>query len=325
MVTDVGLPDEARKIRKAIQEQVRPADGWATYSVRVLGHYETYSDANSRVRRAEETSDLQTDAELGRGHRRVKKKRFEDEDDSAHTDSSADTLVIPSTSQVPKPPTVRGFPALQRSNAFCRSPNEKLNSSDQTDAILLAVAKCETRVEDQSRLLEQVMTLQKDILHQLQHTRPVSSTHDHEYNFAPVDTLVAFAALEEKITSDKDFKELLVRRLEVLGGSSLKIAVKSVMDTILTNSLQQKFNWEGKTCWRTKENFTKKGFKSTKVCQLVFSALLRKPQLSTDENVIGASIMKYLRSSSDRCGGRAHRSRKQADDSSHSVTSAESG
>ncbi|KAK4329150.1 hypothetical protein Pmani_000492 [Petrolisthes manimaculis] len=134
---------------------------------------ETYSDANSRVRRAEETSDLQTDEELGRGHRRVKKKRFEDEDDSAHTDSSADTLVIPSTSQVPKPPTVR--------------------------------------------------------------------------------------------------------RLEVLGGSSLKIAVKSVMDTILTNSLQQKFNWEGKTCWRTKDNFTKKGFKSTKVCQLVFSALLRKP------------------------------------------------
>ncbi|KAK4329141.1 hypothetical protein Pmani_000483 [Petrolisthes manimaculis] len=84
---------------------------------------ETYSDANSRVRRAEETSDLQTDEELGRGHRRVKKKRFEDEDDSAHTDSSADTLVIPSTSQVPKPPTVRGFPALQRNNAFCRSPN----------------------------------------------------------------------------------------------------------------------------------------------------------------------------------------------------------
>ncbi|KAK4297080.1 hypothetical protein Pmani_012283 [Petrolisthes manimaculis] len=112
----------------------------------------------------------------------VKKKRFEDEDDSAHTDSSADTLVIPSTSQVPKPPTVRGFPALQRNNAFCRSPNEKLNSSDQTDVILLAVAKCETRVEDQSRLLEQVMTLQKDILHQLQHTRPhmIMSTTLHQ-------------------------------------------------------------------------------------------------------------------------------------------------
>ncbi|KAK4329145.1 hypothetical protein Pmani_000487 [Petrolisthes manimaculis] len=122
--------------------------------------------------------------------------------------------------------------------------------TEETDVILLAVAKCETRVEDQSRLLEQVMTLQKDILHQLQHTRPhmIMSTTLHQ-----------------------------VRRLEVLGGSSLKIAVKSVMDTILTNSLQQKFNWEGKTCWRTKDNFTKKGFKSTKVCQLVFSALLRKP------------------------------------------------
>lgn len=76
------------------------------------------------------------------------------------------------------------------------------------------MARCETRLDDQNRLLEQVLALQKDILHQLQHVRPVPSTR--EYNFAtvdallPVDTLNAFAALEEKITSDEEFKELLV-------------------------------------------------------------------------------------------------------------------
>lgn len=31
---------------------------------------ETYSAANSQAKRAEETSDLQSDTELGRGHRR---------------------------------------------------------------------------------------------------------------------------------------------------------------------------------------------------------------------------------------------------------------
>lgn len=61
------------------------------------------------------------------------------------------------------------------------------------------------------------MALQKDILGQLQHARP----SPREYNFAPidamlpVDTLDAFAALEEKIASDEEFKKLLVGNLTV--------------------------------------------------------------------------------------------------------------
>lgn len=43
-----------------------------------------------------------------------------------------------------------------------------------------------------------------------------------------------------------------------------------------------------------------------------------KPQFSTDEKEIGQTIMKYLRCSSDRCGGRAQRLKSQSNDSAHS-------
>ena len=59
--------------------------------------------------------------------------------------------------------------------------------------------------------------------------------------------------------------------MSVLGGVKLKDAVKFFINHTMSNGVQQKFNWEGKQCWRTKENEIKRGFKSTATCMIMIS------------------------------------------------------
>ena len=57
-------------------------------------------------------------------------------------------------------------------------------------------------------------------------------------------------------------------RLPVLGGSS-EIFSQSKFDATISNPLQKNFNWEGKTCWKTKDASVKHGFKTSNLCYMI--------------------------------------------------------
>lgn len=88
----------------------------------------------------------------------------------------------------------------------------------ESKTILLALARCETRIEDQTKLLEQLMATQQDMLHQLLKLQSVSaSSCDYDFtavdDVLPVETLQAFDALEGRLTCDQEFKEIMVSRI----------------------------------------------------------------------------------------------------------------
>ena len=55
------------------------------------------------------------------------------------------------------------------------------------------------------------------------------------------------------------------RQLIHLGGTSIKGAVKYLMDAVMTNEMQTTFNCEGRIEWKTKNNEYKTGFKKTRL------------------------------------------------------------
>ena len=54
----------------------------------------------------------------------------------------------------------------------------------------------------------------------------------------------------------------------MLGGSS-EIFSQSNHDATISNPLQKNFNWEGKTCWKTKDASVKHGFKTSNLCYMI--------------------------------------------------------
>ncbi|KAK3878722.1 hypothetical protein Pcinc_016669 [Petrolisthes cinctipes] len=85
----------------------------------------------------------------------------------------------------------------------------------------------------------------------------------------PLKTYKEFDDFEQKLNTDSDLKQSLVQRLQFLGGSTVKAAVKSMIDHCMTSGLQYEYNWEGRLGWNTKTNTTKRGFKNTRLCELL--------------------------------------------------------
>lgn len=61
------------------------------------------------------------------------------------------------------------------------------------------------------------------------------------------------------------------QKLSRIGGSDVKMAVKLIVDAVMTNAVQSKFNWEGRLGWKTKNNEVKRAFKPTKLCSIITS------------------------------------------------------
>lgn len=75
----------------------------------------------------------------------------------------------------------------------------------------------------------------------------------------------------------------------------------------MTSGLQHQFNWEGRLGWKTKTNQCKKGFKSTRLCDIMMKTLINRKNLQTDEAEVRKLMMTYLRNAADRVFGRQRR------------------
>ncbi|XP_064119628.1 uncharacterized protein LOC135224514 [Macrobrachium nipponense] len=103
--------------------------------------------------------------------------------------------------------------------------------------------------------------------------------------------MVDFEDFEQQINGDSALRKSLVHRLQILGGATVKAAVKTMIDFCMTSGLQYEFNWEGHLGCKTKTNTCKKGFKNTTLCGIIINILVNKTQLSTDETEVGKTML----------------------------------
>lgn len=180
----------------------------------------------------------------------------------------------------------------------------------------MSVTRCETRLEQQQKTLEEVFTAVRNIKKNQGKTPSQASAPDTSIlnEFLPLNTYEDMTAFELKLATDSDLKQTLEHRLRILGGTSVKSAVKYMIDYCMSSSLQNQYNWEGRLGWKTKTNECKRGFKKTHLCDIMMSILVNKPNLMRDEAEVRRAVMIYLRNAGNRCFGR----RRCSDPDSHS-------
>nr|XP_047132941.1 uncharacterized protein LOC124811437 isoform X3 [Hydra vulgaris] len=94
--------------------------------------------------------------------------------------------------------------------------------------------------------------------------------------------------------SDSKLKSEVVNKLSKIGGETIKINTKNVMQRLMTNGLQSKFNMAGSK--------GKKKFEGTNICEVVVeSVILSKATATVSE--VRKNIMNILKNAPDRSNG----------------------
>ncbi|XP_064098195.1 uncharacterized protein LOC135209463 [Macrobrachium nipponense] len=310
------------KVTKAVKEMTKPGDAWSIHSIKVLAKCRDYNAGRLLARNANNASGIQREGNYGLGRRRIKSTHNDSEDDS---DSSIPQQPKPKKRYLPEPPEIEGeeetrCPGSSRKYSamysLLTSPSSSSSSSTQMpkavlrscleDAlrpVMLAVARCESRLQEQQKTLEMVLSIVKN-LKESQTAPPTGPDVSLLDGLLPIKSYVDFEDFEQQINGDCALRKSLACRLQVLGGATVKAAVKNMVDLCMTSGLQYEFNWEGRLGWKTKTNTCKKGFKNTTLCKIMINILVNKTQLATDESEVGKTIMVYLRNAGDRYFGR---------------------
>ncbi|CAJ1050806.1 uncharacterized protein LOC111841793 [Xyrichtys novacula] len=113
----------------------------------------------------------------------------------------------------------------------------------------------------------------------------------------PLRTLEEAQRMSLEISRHPSIKRLLIKQLSHLGGKDIKTCTRRILDRILHNDVQRKYNLLGGG------RQGKKGFKKTAFFTVVLESVRINFPTAT-EDLVAASIGDHLKQAPARCGGR---------------------
>ncbi|XP_064476255.1 uncharacterized protein LOC135390482 [Ornithodoros turicata] len=94
---------DARRIRELVISGTMPGPGWKWFPCVAVGWFRTYEDARKMLPRAEDTSDLASEIELGRGKRKRRRRRISSDSDVESSRQVSDMSDVESVAHAPTP------------------------------------------------------------------------------------------------------------------------------------------------------------------------------------------------------------------------------
>ncbi|XP_071835294.1 uncharacterized protein [Apostichopus japonicus] len=320
------------RFQKSVRMEETPGANWTTHAIRILSRTDSYDKARMQMIRAEDTSDLQSDAETTNKRRKRVNRKYLSSDEDADEDSDNDNLVAapspplpPSTSSVLSTPSRRALlsasspndsqPSLNSSYAtssgfaetpssgYCSESNLAINATNRTILRLL------TELKSDVKELKQQVRVNNMLLKDMTVARP---EEDEEFALPegitiPVGSLEELINLDDCIETNKALERYLLKRLSILGGNTLKECVKRILGDVLSNAVATKLNCTGTT---GKTAFAKLHMRN------IIEKAVRRNQATAQSTTsdIQAAVVRFLKGASDREGGRKSRTTPQTVD-----------
>ncbi|XP_014675318.1 PREDICTED: uncharacterized protein LOC106815378 [Priapulus caudatus] len=314
-------------IGKAVRDRLEPdLKTWSPYKIRVLCTCHSYEDGRKKVKRAEETSDVQTDD--GEGSRKRKRKPPQWLSDSEEEDDAAITCALPSSAsriqgaqgtrprnkELPKAPRPSALPPHQQEEQSFTPPrrNGPTLSSFEREMVK-AIATMQTAIDGIAAAQVAQRKLLGKVLAKVEVDGSLSELPEDIK--LPLDTVNAVEELERKL-DDSGVRRALVHHLSLIGGSSIKEFVRRVMSYTLGHEVALLYNWAGRIGWKSQMTSAKRAFGNLQLCSTITSAAVKQPGENATVAAVQKEIMIWLRNSGDRHGGRKRRERERAQEDS---------
>ncbi|XP_071795887.1 uncharacterized protein [Asterias amurensis] len=264
----------------------------------------------AKVRRAQETSDLATDAETemppkrkARPNPRYQQDSSSDEDvtervfnstpsqSSSHQSVSTKTPVTSSSPiRLPSPPTT-----------LLRSGTPPVKSVIRPIGCTATEKKIMTLIEEQKMIAAENRAILVQILRRLEsNTQQESESGGLPEGVKFPLNLVKDVRDLEALLHNFEKEKRLVTYLSTIGGDNLANTVRRILSCTMTNDLARQFNWIGKG--------TKEAFSKLRLVNVIQRSVRRNSGMrSATNSEIDSVIKDWLKYAKDRDGGRARR------------------
>lgn len=319
-----------QRFERALLSCEPPKENWALYDMRILRKTDSYDKARQLVTKAQDTSDLQTDAEEDQPNRKRQKKAnpryFPEESSESEGENILDqtpevTSVVntPPRFEVPSRSASVGLPHARRDPQLpVPPPLPELRTVspiagravDITSPVTPSTTTANVTATQRLmlKLLVELQTELKELKADVRQLRvasvpPVQAVADEEeYQLPdgvvmPCSTLEELKLLDAKLKVDSSLRKHMLTLMMATGGSDLRDVVKRTMKTVFTNAVEVQLNWTGQG---TKASFEALALKP------IFEKAIRRTRATSgcDLSEIKREIIHYLKGSTDRQGGR---------------------
>ncbi|XP_042912825.2 uncharacterized protein, partial [Parasteatoda tepidariorum] len=303
-------PLKAYEVMKLVVKLSKPSADWICHEAKLLGEYETYEDARKDLSKAEERSDLESDAEKGKGKRRKIAKKLNigsssDEDvpvppffSNSLTFSESTGIVapivpvdfflecLPKEKQLPE-----GSVVIAANDETPDLTFHNIPADDDTSPVLSDdLSGSSSPTTNNQVLMKQMMLMdeklklilqnQETLYNMLQANAVVQNNSEEELNFIlPISSMEDIDQVEKELADSKT-QEILIKRLSTCGGGTVDATVKRTLVKLLSNSVAENFSWLGAK--------GKRNFSLLKLSAIVFSAVRRNPSVrdhATDHDI----------------------------------------
>lgn len=300
-------PFSTVNVDRCVREGREPQEDWMKFQVRVLGKAADYTAARTKLRKAEVTSDLQTDPEPERAKRKRKRKVIDTESDSEECPEMS----------APPPPRRLLVKGLGNQQAATPPPQEAQTPGRSTPAQTGStpcrrVQPSEMAVRD--GMFVRVLTILEEIKDclKVQGSMIQCPLQQREQNCVvpvlpegvpfPLKSFTEVDDLELKL-SECDFQKNLVSVLGDIGGRSLDECVRRTMAFLMTNDLARQLNLTGR--------HGKRSFRSLRLFDTLHGSLKQNASLKTvSKKEVETALGKWFTNARDRDGNRALRAQR---------------
>ncbi|KAF0294080.1 hypothetical protein FJT64_008221 [Amphibalanus amphitrite] len=124
----------------------------------------------------------------------------------------------------------------------------------------------------------------------------------------PVESSDSLRLLEERLSTDDDFRKALIQYLGSKGGSTVDETVKRIMPEVVTTTFGKVCNISGAA------RHGKVGLGKTKLFRVIFHAVNLNPTVTCQEKDLEKAVGKWLTNCRDRDGQRSDRGRGRPPD-----------
>ncbi|XP_077065755.1 uncharacterized protein LOC143718618 [Siphateles boraxobius] len=303
-------PSSTVNVDQYVREGKEPQEDWAKFQVQVLGKAVDYTAARAKLRKAEVTSDLQTDPEPERAKRKRKLKFIDPDSDSEECPEMAAPppprrLLIKGLGNqrtaTPPPPHLlkeaqtpgRSTPAQTGSSSTPCRPLQPSGIAVR-DGMFVRVLTILEEIKDCQKVQGSMIRC----LLQQREQNCVVPVLPEGVPF-PLKSFTEVDDLELKLC-ESDFQKNLVSVLGDIGGRSLDECVCRTMAFLMTNDLARQLNLTGR--------HGKRSFRSLRLFDTLHGSLKQNTILRTvSKKEVETALGKWFTNARDRDGNRALR------------------